>query len=507
MSTPPNPPGTPSGPPTEPEATPIPGAAKPSLEKTPPADAPPAQTPAPGSTAAEPEPEPTKPSLTKAPPADAPPADTPAPGTATPEPGPAKPSLTKTPQDGAPPAEPTAPAAPPTDTPAPETAMPEPAKPSLTKTPQDGAAPAEPPAPPAQTPAPAPAPEPEPAGPSLTKTPPTDAPPAQPPQDWSSPAEPAAPTVGEFNPWATPAPGAVPPPPPPAAAWGPPGQVPTAPYAAYPGYPGYPGYAAYQPVPPAPSNGMAVAALVLGLAAVPVALVPFVFWVGTILGVTAVALGIAAFVRTRAGAPRRVMSLFGVALGVIGLGASAGGWLFTVNLIDKAVDRAREAAAVEPDWDEDWEDGEDWEVDPLPTPPPGPGMTTPLDFGRTYTYPGGVKVTVEAPRKYTTGNKWIEVANAVEVPFTITNTSPEPLRVVHAIPEVRDGRGNLGNLVFDGRMPKRVDRVLEPGQTASGSAAYELPAGTTHIGVELSPGITLPPVKFSGPVGQPSNRS
>ncbi|MFD0359337.1 hypothetical protein ACFVHW_37220, partial [Streptomyces sp. NPDC127110] len=366
-------------------------------------------------------------------------------------------------------------------------------------TPQDGATPAEPAAPPAQAPA-AGTVEAEPERPSSAET----------PQDGAAAAEPPVPPAVEFNPWATPAPGAAPQPAPPAAAWGPPGQAPTAPYAAYPGYPGHPGYAAYQPVPPAPSNGMAVAALVLGLAAVPVALVPFVFWIGTLLAMTAVGLGIGAFVRARAGAPRRVMSLFGVALGVIGLGASVGGWLFTVSLVDRAVDRARHAAA-EPDWeedwedDEDWEDGEDWDGAPLPTPPPGPGMTTPLDFGRTYTYPNGVKVTVEAPRKYTSSSKWTEVTNAVEVPFTITNTSAEPLRVVHAIPEVRDGRGRTGSLVFDGRMPKRVDRVLEPGQTASGSAAYELLGGTTHINVELSPGVLLPPVKFAGPVGQPSS--
>ncbi|GAA3381817.1 DUF4190 domain-containing protein [Streptomyces racemochromogenes] len=410
---------------------------------------------------ATPIPEAAKPSLEKLPPADAP-------APAAPAPEPEKPSLTKTPHDATAPTEPAAPA---TAAPAPE-----PEKPSLTKTPHDATAPTEHAAPPGPAPVAGPAPAP--------------APQAQ------------APGGGAFNPWASPAPGAVPPPPPPAAGWGPPGQPPTAPYGAWPGYP------AYQPVPPAPSNGMAVAALVLGLAAVPVALVPFVFWIGTLLGVTAVALGIAALVRARAGAPRKVMSLFGVALGVLGLGASVGGWLFTVSLVDKAVDRARHAAAVDPDWDEDWEDdgdwedGEDWEVDPHPTPPPGPGMTTPLEFGRTYTYPNGVKVTVEAPRKYTSGSKWIEVVNAVEVPFTITNTSNEPLRVVHAIPEVRDGRGPAGKLVFDGRMPKRVDRVLEPGQTASGSAAYELPGGTTNIGVELSPAVMLAPVKFSGPVSQ-----
>ncbi|RSS49354.1 DUF4190 domain-containing protein [Streptomyces sp. WAC07061] len=431
---------------------------KPSLTKTPQDDAVPAEQAAPAEPPADaPAPEPVKPSLTKAPQDDAAPAEHAAP--AAPAPEPAKPSLTKTPQDATAPAEHAAPA-------------PEPERPAPAKAPQGGAAPAEHAAPPG--PAPAPAPQ----------------------------AQAQAPGGGGFNPWASPAPGAVPPPPPPAAGWGPPGQPPTAPYGAWPGYP------AYQPVPPAPSNGMAVAALVLGLAAVPVALVPFVFWIGTLLGVTAVALGIAAFVRARAGAPRKVMSLFGVALGVLGLGASVGGWLFTVSLVDKAVDRARHAAAVDPDWDEDWEDdgdwedGEDWEVDPHPTPPPGPGMTTPLEFGRTYTYPNGVKVTVEAPRKYTSGSKWIEVVNAVEVPFTITNTSHEPLRVVHAIPEVRDGRGPAGKLVFDGRMPKRVDRVLEPGQTASGSAAYELPGGTTSIGVELSPGVMLAPVKFSGPVSQ-----
>lgn len=436
MSTPPNPPGTPSGPPSgppsEPADAPIPGAAKPSLEKTPPVE------------------------------------DAPAPGTPEAEPEQARPSLTKTP-----PPEPAAPA------PAPE----EPG-PSLTKAPAPEPAPA---------PAPEEAPQPEPAP---AQTPP---PPAQ------------APSAGVFNPWATPEPGAAPPPPvPPAAAWGQPGPAPAAPYAAYPGYPGhpgYPGYPAYQPVPAAPSNGMAVAALVLGLVAVPVALVPFVFWVGALLGMTAVGLGIAAFVRARSGAPHKVMSLFGVALGILGLAACVGGWFVTANFIDRAVDRASRQVTVDPDedWDEDgeedWYEGdEDWDEEPLPTPPPGPGMTTPLDFGRTYTYPSGVKVTVEAPRKYTGGSKWIEVGNAVEVPFTITNTSTEPLRVVHAIPEVRDGKGNAGRLVFDGRMPKRVDRLLEPGQTASGSAAYEVPAGTTSISAELSPGVLLPPAKFTGPV-------
>ncbi|MEU9036609.1 hypothetical protein AB0D45_17125 [Streptomyces sp. NPDC048352] len=443
MSTPPNPPEPPSGPPTEAAGTPIPETAKPSPSEPPQA----------------PEPEPAKPSLLKSPGAQAP---TP------PEPQPAGPSPAKLP----------APA-------------PEDARPSLAKTlpsAPEGAIPASGATPHADVP---------PVAPPQAGVPPLTPPPAPAP----APLTPTPPAE-EYNPFATPAPGAAPPQfapisaAPPAAAWSQPGQ-PAAPYGGYPGYPAYPGF---HPAPAAPSNGMAVAALVLGLVAVPVALVPFVFWIGALLGLTALGLGIAAFVRARAGAPRKAMAVVGAVLGVLGLGACVGGWFTTVTVIDRAIDRSAHGPAGG-EWDDDYDD-EDPDADtPYPTPSTGPGMSTPLAFGRTYTYPNGIELTIGQPRAYTTSSKWIEVGNAVEVPFTITNTSDEPHRVVHAIPEVRDDQGKAGKLVFDGRMPKRVDTVIEPGHSASGSAAFEVPVGTRSISAELSPGVLLPPAKFSGPIG------
>ncbi|MFF4641643.1 hypothetical protein, partial [Streptomyces sp. NPDC001389] len=339
---------------------------------------------------------------------------------------------------------------------------------------------------------------------------------------WATPAPgafapPAAGTPGTFTPPAAGTPGAFTPPGPfaasaghaygvPGGSWGPPGP------GGYPGYPGYPGVAGYYPAPPPRTNGLAVAALVLGILSVLLGPIPFLFWLGTCLALTGIGLGGGALARARKGAGRKAMSVAGVVLGVVGLGASVGGWFLTSAVLDKARERIAHERVNDPQWGED---PEDWEDEPFPGPTPtptvprfslppkapkGPGISTPVPFGRTVSYPDGIKVTLAPPRKYVSKADWMDVGNAVQLSFTITNDSDKPHKVIYAMPAVKDDKGGSAKLVFDGDTPKRIEGVIQPGQSATGVAAFEVPEGTKSISAELSPGILMDPAKFSGPV-------
>ncbi|MEV0987101.1 DUF4190 domain-containing protein [Streptomyces sp. NPDC049949] len=384
-----------------------------------------------------------------------------------------------------PPNQPDSPSGPPTEpagTPIPEPAA-EPAKPlSLEKTPEPEARPE--PAPEAEAEA-EPAPEAQPAAAPA-------APPAPAPQP--APGDPFAPPApgGAFAPPAPmpPAPsfGAPPAPVPPAGPWGAnaPGAVPGNPWGA-----------------PAPSttNGLAVAALTLGIAAVVIGIIPFLFWAGGILAVVGIGIGIGALVRASKGAGRKAMAVTGTALAVLGLAASAGGLFLTGYVVTNVADKKlREGWKVPSDLD--------GSVPPLPapspTPPPSqvPGITSPLAFGETYTYPNGIKVTLSKPKKYVTKNKYSTVENAVEFTLTITNGSAETHNVIYAVPNVRDDKGMTAKLAFDGGdVPKMIRGDILPGESASGILAYEVPEGTEHLSADISPGIRLPSAKFSGSIG------
>lgn len=271
---------------------------------------------------------------------------------------------------------------------------------------------------------------------------------------------------------------------PPAHHWGPP-----------------PGYAGYPVAPPAPSNGLAVAALVLTLTAVALAVVPFLFWTGTLAGLVGIGLAIGALVRTRSGAPRRAMAVVGLVLGFVSLGASVGGWFITravVHQAGKSIGHAR--GDVHEDRDDEYFDDPTPAPDPYAT-PQGPGMSTPLAFGRTYTYPNGIKVTLSVPTEYQTPSEYVDIGHAVRLTFTITNDSAQPHQVIYAMPTVRDDKGAEGKTVFDTNMPKWIQGTIRPGESATGSAAFEVPEGTRSISAQLSPGTLLPAVRFAGPVG------
>ncbi|MEU8840704.1 DUF4352 domain-containing protein [Streptomyces roseus] len=395
-----------------------------------------------------------------------------------------------------PPNQPSTPSGTPTEpagTPIPEPAA-EPAQPlSLQKTPQPEALPE-----PAPEPAAAPAPEHQPA--AAPEPGPT---PEPVPGPTPEPAPAPAPQPARVDPFAPPAPGSFAPPAsaPPAPSFGAP--VPPVPPAGGPWgahAPGAPGNPWGTPAP-STTNGLAVAALTLGIAAVIIGIIPFLFWAGGVLALVGIGIGIGALVRASKGAGRKAMAVTGTALAVLGLGASVGGLFLTGYVVTNVADKKlREGWDVPPDPD----GGPSAYPYPSPTPSPKqvPGIDSPLAFGETYTYPNGIKVTLSKPKKYVTKNKYSTVENAVELTLTITNNSTETHNVIYAVPNVRDDKGMTAELAFDGGdVPKMIRGDILPGESASGVLAYEVPEGTEHLVADISPGIRLPSAKFSGSIG------
>ncbi|MGW6783158.1 DUF4352 domain-containing protein [Streptomyces sp. NPDC054987] len=409
-----------------------------------------------------------------------------------------------------PPNPPSTPSGPPTEpagTPVPETApIPAPAQPlSLDKTPAAEAAevpaePAEPAAEPAAEDAADPAPGPEAARPAGAVA-------AEP-----APAPVPDPAPSSFAP-PTPAPAA------PAASAAPLG-APGAAFAPGPGGPGIPGDPWGQhtagfgtgPYPGDPqaaapaTNGLAVAAVIVGGFAVVFGVTPLLFWLGGILALIGLGLGIGAVVRANKGAPGKTTAIVGTVLAGAGVLASVGGFFLTVAFVERATDRVEAGIEEELDLDGLYPSGEPW-PSASPSPSQVPGLTSALLFGETFTYPNGIKVSLSTPTKYEP--KGIiareQVKNAIQITVTITNGSNAPHEVIYAVPNVRDDKGMTAEMVFDSgggaSVPKMVKGTILPGETASGVVAFEIPEGTKSITADIAAGTLLDDVKYVGPIG------
>ncbi|MGW7441373.1 DUF4190 domain-containing protein [Streptomyces sp. NPDC054849] len=299
------------------------------------------------------------------------------------------------------------------------------------------------------------------------------------------------------NPWAQPGPGNPWTQPDPGNPWAQPG----------PAFDGSP-YAGY-PQAPSTNNGLAVAAVIVAGFAILFGIMPFLFWAGALLAVMATGLGIAALRRAGKGAPNGTMALVGTVLGVVGLGASVGGFFLTASVLDEAGKDDAEAAISEErhGLGGPYPSREPWPT-ASPSPTQVPGLTSALPFGETFTYPNGVKVSLSAPKKYEP--KGIiareQVKNAIQITITITNGSSAPHEVIYAVPNVRDDQGMTADLVFDsggsgGGVPKMVKGSILPGESASGIVAFEIPEGTKSITADIAAGTLLDDVMYAGPLG------
>jgi hypothetical protein len=97
--------------------------------------------------------------------------------------------------------------------------------------------------------------------------------------------------------------------------------------------PGQPPQVVYQVVQPTPANGLAVAALVVGL----IGLVLFwTVWGGVILGVLGVVFGAVGLSKANRGAPNKGMAVAGISLGALAIVVSLLFVVVLVNVVDNS---------------------------------------------------------------------------------------------------------------------------------------------------------------------------
>ena len=355
----------------------------------------------------------------------------------------------------------------------------------------------------APAPAPTPAPTPEDAAPASTPAP------APAPAPAPSPFAPPTPENPARSPFAPPTPGSQAPQAPQAPAYG---AVPSGPGGpsgpgnpwAQPG-PGYggPGYGGYPPASP-PNNGLAIAALVLGIIAILVGITPFFFWAGALLGLTGLGLGIGGLVRARKGAPRKQMAVAGIVFGAFSLGASAGGFFITaafVKEVDKEIDKQIDASDIYPSYTPPGS-----KSTPKASPSDIPGKTSALEWGKPFVYDDGVELVVSGAAPQTIGKNAYpteRVGRGVKVTVTIANKSSAAIDVSSALPNARDDKGNEVEMIFDGNLPKLFKGSVLPGQSATASFLFDVPEDSKTLHFEISPGglADYDDAIWNGPIG------
>ncbi|KQQ06182.1 MULTISPECIES: DUF4190 domain-containing protein [unclassified Rathayibacter] len=241
--------------------------------------------------------------------------------------------------------------------------------------------------------------------------------------------------------------------------------------------------------PPAPTrSGLAITALVLGVVAVVLAVLPFVFGLAFPVAIAGVVVGIIALVRRKA---PRGFSIAGLALSVLG---------FLIAIVVTIVAVVQLATALD-DFDaSDFpEPTSSVSAEPLPfddeTPaddaPPAAADDLTVGFGDTFAYTDGVTLTVSAPEEFTPTEYAAGADQAVNVVFTLTiqNGSGQNLDPF-TYADVSSG-GVEASRIFDtdgvaGDISTSPSTVILPGGSVTWKEAYSL-ADPASIVMQLSP--------------------
>ncbi len=250
----------------------------------------------------------------------------------------------------------------------------------------------------------------------------------------------------------------------------------------------------HHPIPPVPmrtaSNGMGIAALVLGITGVVLGLAVFLFWVSWLPALLAVVFGFVGLSHVRKGlADNRAMAVTGAVLGVAGLLFAVGGGVLAVVMVKHSADENRAKA------------------DEVKASASASEEARHLSFGETYTYENGLKVTVAAPQPFVPddfANGHAQGNKAIQVTVTVVNTGTERVSVETGLPDVNDADGASAELVIDGSgRQKVITGYLLPGKQAVGKYAFSLPPDAAgRVEVEFSPdAMRWKDAYWSGPTG------
>jgi hypothetical protein len=181
--------------------------------------------------------------------------------------------------------------------------------------------------------------------------------------------------------------------------------APTYPAAAYPGqsYPGepYPGPGAGAP---APKKGFAVTALVLGIVAVVLCLVPIINNLSFVLALVALVFGVLALVGISKGKQTgKGMAITSLVLAVVAIVGVIASQAFYTSVLDEVADAIDETQVVEEQPVDDAAAADDAVADDAAADPAGDAAAaagSTIGFDQPFLYEDGLEVTVGAPQPY-----------------------------------------------------------------------------------------------------------
>lgn len=270
-------------------------------------------------------------------------------------------------------------------------------------------------------------------------------------------------------------------------------------------WPAVPYWLPYPAPTPQPRNGLAVAAMVLGIVGAVLSLTVILFWLSWLPALLAVVFGAIGLGHVRKGlATNRAMALAGVILGVAGLLVSAGTGavlVARVHAVDEEL-RAQEAAAsARADEQAAQEkariEAEIKRVEEEKEKAAADERARRLSFGQSYTYEDGLKVTMAEPVPYVPSRTVFETpknTKIIQVRITVVNTGSKELSLDGSgLPFVRDSKGSLVFELIDGSGRfKLLGGSLGPGQEATGLSAYALPnSAADRFSVQFNYGIEI----------------
>ncbi|POX38250.1 hypothetical protein C3486_23985 [Streptomyces sp. Ru73] len=245
------------------------------------------------------------------------------------------------------------------------------------------------------------------------------------------------------------------------------------------------------PAPQAARNGLGVAALVLGVIGVLSGLIPLLFWLAGTLGLLALIFGLVGRGRAKRGeATNKGVALAGVLLGIAAMVVAVIGAVITFTAVKGAVDdinKSLESSTAEPKTGSKGEDAAGTEDG-------GSGSETEaLHAGDTAEYDTGLSVTVSkaspyAVGQYAVGHKGSNKAYKVTV--QLQNKGDKKFDSTLTLVEARAGAdGKNAEQIFDESVGKGFSGKILPGKTATVEFAFDTPAAAKELDVEVTPGL------------------
>ncbi|WP_030544069.1 DUF4190 domain-containing protein [Streptomyces albus] len=250
------------------------------------------------------------------------------------------------------------------------------------------------------------------------------------------------------------------------------------------------------PVPPLPPrNGLGTAALVLGLVGLVMGVIPFMFWLGAILGIIALALGLTGRGKAKRGeATNKGMATAGAVLGPVAVVLSVVMGVVTVMAVDDAVDEINKSVSDTRGKGATAKDGGSGGKDKAGDDAAGSDAADAETYkaGDTVIYDDGVQVTVSqhtaySPGEYSVGHK--KGNKAYKVTVTVVNKGKEKFDTALLTVDARAGKdGKTAESIFDDKVGEGFNGTVVPGKTASAEFAFDAPADAKTLEVEVSPG-------------------